>query len=81
MTARLVRPASRIGTRRPNGMCRDGWFCDQPATHLITADRGLKVPQRRCLVHLGMAVECIAESLAEAGHKAEIRITPISREG
>jgi hypothetical protein len=56
-------------------------MCGQPATYLITAERGLDVPQWRCLDHLGVAVECIAESLAEAGHVPSVTATLISREG
>jgi hypothetical protein len=73
VTARLVRPARTL--------CRSGLMCNQPATYLITAKHGLAVPVWRCLDHLGVAVECIAESLAEDGIEAEITVTPITREG
>lgn len=72
MTARAVRPATPTQT-----LCRDGLLCDQPATYLITAV-GLADPQYRCVNDLGIAIDCIAESLAEAGHEAEVRVTRIT---
>lgn len=71
MTARVVRPA-RI-------KCRSG-KCSATATLRVTAEH-LGQPVDRCEDHLGEYAGAALWALAQDGHKAEIRVTQISREG